>query len=213
MNNMACVPKAESGTKYPKMTTPQLRCFLHNSTNRVVLCPEGSFVKVFNPPPPCVRSTRWFCVLYITTLNCFEYSPQENCLGWIIWHFWAEMVPYLIFILRTFVLYTLMCLTCISRPFTVRNPPWKKRDILLGLCLDNMTLHNIQNINSIFEAHTESWQNLVAYIQQTCIRYWSDICVLYVWFCTMKTSGNLYYFLKSPSWPGMCICIDLSFLK
>ena len=26
-NNMACVPKAESGTKCPKMTTPQYRCF------------------------------------------------------------------------------------------------------------------------------------------------------------------------------------------
>ena len=26
-NNMACVPKAESGTKCPKMTTPQYRYF------------------------------------------------------------------------------------------------------------------------------------------------------------------------------------------
>ena len=26
-NNMACVPKAGSGTKCPKMTTPQYRCF------------------------------------------------------------------------------------------------------------------------------------------------------------------------------------------
>ena len=26
-NNMAYVPKAESGTKCPKMTTPQYRCF------------------------------------------------------------------------------------------------------------------------------------------------------------------------------------------
>ena len=27
MNNMACVPKAESRMKCPKMTTPQYRCF------------------------------------------------------------------------------------------------------------------------------------------------------------------------------------------
>ena len=39
----------------------------------------------------------------------------------------------------TFALHTLMCLKSIGRPFTVANLPWKKRDILLGSCLDNMT--------------------------------------------------------------------------
>ena len=39
----------------------------------------------------------------------------------------------------TFVLHTLMYLKSIGRPFTVENLPWKKRDILLGPCLDNMT--------------------------------------------------------------------------
>ena len=28
-NNMACVPKAESGTKCPKMTTPSIGVFAH----------------------------------------------------------------------------------------------------------------------------------------------------------------------------------------
>ena len=39
----------------------------------------------------------------------------------------------------TFELHTLMYLKSIGRPFTVENLPWKKRDILLGPCLDNMT--------------------------------------------------------------------------
>ena len=86
------------------------------------MCPEGIFVKVFNPPALGPRVD--FVYFTITALNCFEYSLQENCLGWIIWHFWAKMVPNLAFTLATFVLYTLMCLTCISRPFTVKNPPF-----------------------------------------------------------------------------------------
>ena len=42
-----------------------------------------------------------------------------------------------------------MCrLTYIGRPFTVKNAPWKKRDILLGPCLDNMTPEEYQLLSS-----------------------------------------------------------------
>ena len=61
---------------------------------------------------------------------------------------------YFYIVMPTFVLHTLMCLKSIGRPFTVANLPWKKRDILLGPCLDNMTAGIISNI--IFEAHPES---------------------------------------------------------
>ena len=42
-------------------------------------------------------------------------------------------------VMPTFVLRTLMCLKSIGRTFIVENLPWKKRNILLGPCLDNMT--------------------------------------------------------------------------
>ena len=41
-----------------------------------------------------------------------------------------------------------MCLKSIGRPFTVENLPWKKRDILLGPCLDNMTAGCHQMLSS-----------------------------------------------------------------
>ena len=47
------------------------------------------------------------------------------------YHFFGVILP-------TYVLHTLMCLKYISKLFTVKNPPWKKRDILLRPCLDNM---------------------------------------------------------------------------
>ena len=72
-----------------------------------------------------------------TTLNCLEYSQQKM--------FWVDIVSfslvknlYFYTVMPTFVLHTLMCLKSISRPFTVENLPWKKRNILLGPCLDNM---------------------------------------------------------------------------
>ena len=54
------------------------------------------------------------CILHlftITTFNCFEYSLQENCLGRIIWHFWAEIILFFGVMLPAIVFYTLMCLT------------------------------------------------------------------------------------------------------
>ena len=42
-------------------------------------------------------------------------------------------------VMSTFVLHTLISLKSIGRPFTVENLPWKKRNILLGPGLDNMT--------------------------------------------------------------------------
>ena len=48
----------------------------------------------------------------------------------------------------TFVLYTMMCLKYIDRPCTVENLPWKKRDILPGPCLDNLTLREYQLLSS-----------------------------------------------------------------
>ena len=40
-NNIACVPKAESGTKCPKMTTLQYRCF------RTSLTPQSNAKRTF----------------------------------------------------------------------------------------------------------------------------------------------------------------------
>ena len=57
--------------------------------------------------------------------------------------FWVDIASfslvknlYFYLVTPTFVLHTLMCLKSIGRPFTVENLPWKKRDILLGPCLD-----------------------------------------------------------------------------
>ena len=101
-----------------------------------------TFIKQKNPahyPPPCIRSTSCFRVFYITTLNCFEYSLQESYFGWIMCHLFGLNVIYFGIMSPTFLLYTVMCLIDVGRPFTVKNPPLKKRDILLGPCLDNMT--------------------------------------------------------------------------
>ena len=67
-----------------------------------------------------------------------EYSLQENFLGGYCVIFFGNNV-YFYILYSTFVLHTLMCLKFIGRPFTVENSPGKKRDILLGPCLDNKT--------------------------------------------------------------------------
>ena len=46
---------------------------------------------------------------------------------------------YFYIVMPTFVLHILTCLKSIGRPFTVANLLWKKREILLGPCLDNMS--------------------------------------------------------------------------
>ena len=66
----------------------------------------------------------------------------------------------------------------------------------------------------IFEEHTESSRNLVGHILQLCMPNKSDICILYV--CAVmddETVRKPVYYSKSPSWPGMCISIDLSCIK
>ena len=82
-----------------------------------LLCPECSIVKT-SPPPAlgprvCIRV---FFVSFSLVKNLYFYT-----------------------VMSTFVLHTLMCLKSIGRPFTVENLPLKKRNILLGPCLDNMT--------------------------------------------------------------------------
>ena len=37
--------------------------------------------------------------------------------------------------------------------------------------------------------------------------------LFYVWFWTIKLAREPVYFLQSPSWPGMCIFIELFFIK
>ena len=46
-----------------------------------LLCPEGSIMKIFTPPALGPR-VDFVC---FTTLNCFQYSLQENCLGELIY--------------------------------------------------------------------------------------------------------------------------------
>ena len=60
--------------------------------------------------------------------------------------FWVDILSFSLVkdlyfhtVMPMFVLHTLMCLKSIGKPFTVANLPLKKRDILLGPCLDNMT--------------------------------------------------------------------------
>ena len=64
----------------------------------------------------------------------------------------------------------------------------------------------------IFEAHAESSRNLVAYSPQLCIRNWSDICVSCVVLDNEKANEPVYI-LKSLSWLGLCISIELFFIK
>ena len=102
------------------------------------LCPECSIVKIFSPPP-CIRSTRLYsCVLQNKFKLLGIFAARKM--------FWVDIVSfslvqnlYFYIVMPTFVLHTLMCLKSIGRPFTVANLPWKKRNILLGPCLDNMT--------------------------------------------------------------------------
>ena len=76
----------------------------------------------------------------------------------------------------TFVLHTLMCLKSIGRPFTVENLPWKKRDILLGPCLDSMTAGQYQILSSkdtlkVDEARLPIFYSYVFTIKVTFLNY------------------------------------------
>ena len=98
-----------------------------------VLCPEGTIVKIFSPPPPpCIKSTHCFRVVCIrgSNIRCKKIIWVGLCF--IL--FGLNVICFGI-MLPTFVLYTLMGLKYIGKPFTVKNSPWKKRDILLGPCL------------------------------------------------------------------------------
>ena len=101
-----------------------------------LLCPECSIVKI-SPPLHLVHA---FVFVY--------FAKQLQLLGIFAARqmFWVDIVSfslvkhlYFYLVTPTFVLHTLMCLKSIGRPFTVEHLPWKKRDILLGLCLENMT--------------------------------------------------------------------------
>ena len=91
-------------------------------------------------PPPCIRSTRLHsCLLENNILKLLGIFAARKM-------FWVDIVSfslvknlYFYIVMPTFVLHTLVCLKSIGRPLTVANLPWKKRDILLGPCLDNMT--------------------------------------------------------------------------
>ena len=102
-----------------------------------LLCPECSIVKIFNPPP--ALGPRVVFVYFAKQLQLLGIFAARKM-------FWVDIVSfslvknlYFYLVTPTFVLHTLMCLKFIGRPFTVENLPWKKRDILLGPCLDNMT--------------------------------------------------------------------------
>ena len=74
------------------------------------------------------------------------------------------------------VLYTIMFLTCIGRPFTVKNSPWKKREILLRPCLDNMTAGQYQILSSkhtlkVDETRLPIFYSYVFVIEVTFLHY------------------------------------------
>ena len=105
----------------------------------------------------------------MTTLNCFEYSLQENCLGWIIWNLLAAMILCFIFMLLTYVcivyndVSNVHWQTIYCEKFTVeetRHFTWamfRQHDSWIILII-------------ILDAHTESWRNLVAYKVKNIIR-------------------------------------------
>ena len=91
------------------------------------------------PPPSCIRSTRLYSCILQNNFNLLGIFAARQM-------FWVDIVSfslvknlYFYIVMPTFVLHTLMCQKFIGRPFTVENSPGKKRDILLGPCLDNMT--------------------------------------------------------------------------
>ena len=94
------------------------------------LCPEGSFVKVFNPTALCPRVDFVYLHYNFKLLWIFAARKLFGVDNMAFWG-WNDTMFYF------YVAY--VCLTCIGRPFAVKNSPWKKRDILLGPCSDNMT--------------------------------------------------------------------------
>ena len=101
-----------------------------------LLCPECSIVKT---SPPCIRSTRLYSRILQNNFKLLGIFAASKM-------FWVDIVSfslvknlYFYTVMPTFLLRTLMRLKSIGRPFTVENLPWKKRNILLGPCLDNMT--------------------------------------------------------------------------
>ena len=69
-----------------------------------------------------------------------------------------------------------MCLKSIGSPFAVENLPWKKRDILLGPCLDNMTAGKYQMLSSkhtlkVDETRLPTFYSYVFVIEVTFVHY------------------------------------------
>ena len=95
-------------------------------------------MKIF-PPPPCIRSTRLYSCVFQNNFKLLGIFAARKMFWVDIVSFSLVKYSYFYIVMPTFVLRTLMCLKSIGRPFIVENLPWKKRDILLGPCLDNMT--------------------------------------------------------------------------
>ena len=93
---------------------------------------------------------------------------------------------YFYLVTPTFVLRTLMCLKSIGSPFTMENLQWKKRDILLGPCLDNMTLSSKHTLK-VDETRLPIFYSYVFKIKVTFLNYMCG-------FGRQNWQGNLYTF-------------------
>ena len=89
--------------------------------------------------PPCIRSTRLYSCILENNIKLLGIFAARKMFWVDIVSFYLVKNLYFYIVIPMFVLHTLMCLKSVGRPFTVANLPWKKRDILLGPCLDNMT--------------------------------------------------------------------------
>ena len=83
-------------------------------------------------PPACIRTTRLYSCILQNNFKLLGIFAARKMFGVDIVSFSLVKNLYFYIVMPTFVLYTLMCLKSIGRPFTVENLPWKKRDILLG---------------------------------------------------------------------------------
>ena len=93
-----------------------------------------------NIHPPCIRTTRLYSCILQNNFKLLGIFAARKMFGVDFVSFSLVKNLYFYIVMPTFVLCTLMCLKSIGRPFTVENLPRKKRDILPGPCLDNITL-------------------------------------------------------------------------
>ena len=93
-----------------------------------------------NIPPPALGPRVCIRVFCKTTSIAWNIRCKKNVLGGYCVIFFGKKLILLSCDAYVCIAYIdVPKLKSIGRPFTVENLPWKKRDILLGPCLDNMT--------------------------------------------------------------------------